>query len=123
MKRLKELLRKYSLLFLTLHRWRDAARGASLRRTPFFVRFPAKADVSMVNQRSGVCWPLRFIYFRIPKAANSTTFVRNPFARIVSAYLSKAKDSNKQKIMSSASMAGVGVTGFIPEVLFVSAGR
>jgi Sulfotransferase family len=97
----------------------------------------------MVDRRGAVCRSPDFIYFRIPKAANSTitltlqgllnagtverpdrakalflplhtlsqddverlkerfftfTFVRNPFTRIASAYLSKVEDSDKQKI-------------------------
>lgn len=129
-----------------LRRLKDVVLSGPIRRSPFFRRYAAKVDVRMVDRRGALCRSPNFIYFRIPKAANSTitltlqnlindghiweanapaeakglflplsslsqyeveqlkekfftfTFVRNPFTRIASAYLSKVVDGEKQKI-------------------------
>jgi hypothetical protein len=143
---LKPHFRKYSLLYLALRRINGAVLSGPTRRSPFFRRYAAKVNVNMVDRRGAVCRSPNFIYFRIPKAANSTvtlslqslinagridgdnppakakklfsplsslsseevehlkdkfftfTFVRNPFTRIASAYLSKVVGSERQKI-------------------------
>lgn len=69
---IKKFLMRYTALFLALRRAKDAVFSISLRRSAFFRRYPSRVDVNMVNRRGAVCRSPEFIYFRIPKAANST---------------------------------------------------
>lgn len=124
-------------------------RNWRLRRTPFHRTYPSRSDFVMdhVDRRMAVDRERGFIYFRIPKAANSTicyrlarqkdpaidnaddakrsfmrgsdltgdevahleehyflfTFVRDPYARIASAYLDKVA---RLKGRQSAVLAG-----------------
>jgi len=70
--RLKKTLVQFPLLFLWLRRSMYAMRAMALKRAPFFRRYPVQLDASMLNRRGAVSRSPGFIYFRIPKAANST---------------------------------------------------
>jgi hypothetical protein len=69
---MRKFIRKDSVLYLGLRRAREGVRAIVLRRSPFFRQYPPKVDINMVDRRGAVCRSPAFIYFRIPKAANST---------------------------------------------------
>ena len=47
-------------------------KSQSLETTPFFKAYPAKTDPVFINGRARISSEREYIYFRIPKAANST---------------------------------------------------
>ena len=53
------------------HAQRAALRNWKTRRSPFFSRFPSPHCSVLIDSRALISPPDRFVYFRIPKAANS----------------------------------------------------
>jgi len=63
---------KLNLAFRIYNRLRQEVKCIRINQCPFFKQFPTKIHPIKINQRVAIELTFKFVYFRIPKAANST---------------------------------------------------